>query len=287
MSSFHPQWSIERVGGLMSALILAGLVNLLILLLIDALVGHRSLLTPPAASPRPISFIRTVSKPPREEPKQVVTSERPAVSEPRDSPRSGGTRGAAGATASSRRPAVPQRRTVTKPAPQPAPRPVGPVRDSRPPAVPAPRIDIPREGTGAPLAPVAGSTPRVTGPPGHWNPGPGGRGGKGQGAASSGHGGTEGGGRGTSDVAVLSRVLPHYPESARSRRIEGWVSVELTIAKTGSVMSAKVIDASPTQMFDQAALEAVRRWKFKPAYRNGEPAEQRVRQTIRFRLDRR
>jgi periplasmic protein TonB len=123
----------------------------------------------------------------------------------------------------------------------------------------------------------------VHGPPGLW--GKGAAAGRATGDRGSGSGEGGGGGSGNSGVAVLSRVLPTYPPSARNQRIQGWVLVEITVSRTGAVSAAQVVDAQPKRLFDQAALDAIRRWKFKPAYRDGQSVEQRVRQRLHFRLN--
>ena len=72
--------------------------------------------------------------------------------------------------------------------------------------------------------------------------------------------------------AVPERVVhvqPHYPDTARGARIEGTVSVEVVIGPSGDVEQARVVRSIP--MLDEAALKAVRRWKYKPTMVNGAP----------------
>jgi protein TonB len=77
------------------------------------------------------------------------------------------------------------------------------------------------------------------------------------------------------DVAVV------YPPRARSRGIEGWVDVAFTVDATGRVTGARVLSAQPAGTFDEAALVAVRRWRYAPP-----PAPQDANVRLRFRLDR-
>jgi len=76
-----------------------------------------------------------------------------------------------------------------------------------------------------------------------------------------------------SDVVPIVRVNPQYPLRASERGIEGWVAVEFTISKLGTVKDPKVIGAEPSSIFDRAALKAIRKWKYNPKIEDGEPVE--------------
>jgi len=78
-----------------------------------------------------------------------------------------------------------------------------------------------------------------------------------------------GGGSDDRDVVPLVRVDPDYPPTALQRRIEGYVDLEFTIGPAGSVEDARVIKARPPSVFDQAALRAVRRWRYNPRVEDG------------------
>ncbi len=80
------------------------------------------------------------------------------------------------------------------------------------------------------------------------------------------HEGSSGGG-----IVPLVRIQPIYPRIAQEKRIEGWVLIEFSIGLTGAVEQPKVIDAKPSGFFEQSALEAVRKWKYKPTIKNGIP----------------
>lgn len=62
----------------------------------------------------------------------------------------------------------------------------------------------------------------------------------------------------------LEQPKPRYPRRALEREREGTVRVRLTIAPDGSVSEAVVVAAEPPGLFDAAALEAVRRWRYHP-----------------------
>lgn len=91
---------------------------------------------------------------------------------------------------------------------------------------------------------------------------------------------------GNSGVVPLVRVQPTYPARAASRHIEGWVKVEFTVNASGGVTNPVVVGASPPGIFDEAALNAIRRWRFKQRIVNGSPVAQRAVQVLRFKLAR-
>jgi TonB family protein len=79
-------------------------------------------------------------------------------------------------------------------------------------------------------------------------------------------------------------VQASYPESARKRRIEGWVELAFTIQPNGSVEAVEVQNASPSDVFDDAAIRAVRQWRYEPVTRNGVPIPQRAMVRLKFAL---
>jgi len=87
-----------------------------------------------------------------------------------------------------------------------------------------------------------------------------------------------------SDVIPVVRVSPQYPLRASERGIEGWVAVEFTISKLGTVKDPKVFDSHPSSIFDRAALKAIRKWKYNPKIEDGEPVE-RPGVKVRLRFD--
>jgi protein TonB len=88
----------------------------------------------------------------------------------------------------------------------------------------------------------------------------------------------------TRDAVLVKSVPPQYPNAALRRRQEGWVQVEFTVTSSGSVANARVLDADPPRTFDRAALDAVQRWNFNPAMRNGAAVEATVRRRIEFKM---
>lgn len=62
---------------------------------------------------------------------------------------------------------------------------------------------------------------------------------------------------------LIKKVEPQYPPIARTARIEGSVVVDAVIQKDGSVSDVTVLSSS-NKMFEQAVIDAVRRWRFTP-----------------------
>lgn len=78
---------------------------------------------------------------------------------------------------------------------------------------------------------------------------------------------------GDGEFLPIVRVAAVYPRRALQRGIEGYVDVEFTVSKLGSVINPKVVQASPEGIFEQAALDATLKYKYKPRVVNGEPME--------------
>jgi len=85
------------------------------------------------------------------------------------------------------------------------------------------------------------------------------------------------------DVRAPLKIVdmkPLYPDSARAAQVKGVVILDVTIAIDGSVSNARVLRSIP--IFDQAAIDAVRQWKFEPTLLNGTPVEVEMAVTINF-----
>lgn len=88
------------------------------------------------------------------------------------------------------------------------------------------------------------------------------------------------------DVVPQVRIQPEYPIQARQKRIEGWVDVQFTVGTDGSVRDPIVLRAEPQVIFDKAALQAVKGWKYNPRIQDGQPVERPgVKVRIRFSLE--
>lgn len=151
--------------------------------------------------------------------------------------------------------------------PSPAPAPVPAIKPppSPPPPAPKPAPAPPRPAVPAPSkAPPNLAIPDSTGTPGS------------PGSAGAGVNGPAGGG----DVAVIAAPPPSYPALARRRGEEGRVTVRADIGSDGVPRNVVVEVSSGYASLDQAAVEAVRDWRF----RNNSGATVQVAPVIRFEL---
>ena len=158
-----------------------------------------------------------------------------------------------------------------------------------------PQPAAPAEGAGVgplfahgdiPVAPDAGGRGEGTGSGGaHAGTGAGAGGGTGPGRGSGSGNGTGGGGGISARPIGGYQVKPRYPESARRRGIEGTVLLKMRITAQGRVEDVQVVRSAGYPDLDESAIEAVRRWRFEPARRNGEPvAEEAVLLPVVFQL---
>jgi len=70
---------------------------------------------------------------------------------------------------------------------------------------------------------------------------------------------------------IVNRVQHVYPPLARQTRISGTVRLHAIISKDGSIQQLEVLSGHP--LLQQAALDAVRQWRYQPTLLNGEPVE--------------
>jgi len=83
---------------------------------------------------------------------------------------------------------------------------------------------------------------------------------------------------------VIYRVEPVYSADARANHVSGIVIVEAVIGRDGLVKNIQVLKPLPFGL-DQAAVDAVRQWQFKPGTLNGEPVDVIFNLTVNFKLD--
>lgn len=88
------------------------------------------------------------------------------------------------------------------------------------------------------------------------------------------------------DYLPIVKVAPQYPRRAAQRGIEGYVVVEFSVNKAGVVINPVVVESEPEGVFDRAALNAAKKFKYKPRVVDGQAIEvQGVRNIIRFQLE--
>jgi protein TonB len=77
-------------------------------------------------------------------------------------------------------------------------------------------------------------------------------------------------------------VAPRYPAIAQASRVEGIVILEAVIAEDGSVQDVRVLRSKP--LLDDAAVDAVRQWRFTPTLLGGQPVPVVMTVTVSFSL---
>src|SRR2546430_4550852 len=70
---------------------------------------------------------------------------------------------------------------------------------------------------------------------------------------------------------IIKRIQPVYPPLARQTRIQGTVRLHVIIAKDGTIKQLEIMSGHP--LLQQAALDAVRQWRYQPTLLNGDPVE--------------
>ncbi len=84
----------------------------------------------------------------------------------------------------------------------------------------------------------------------------------------------------------IVKVAPVYPRRAQTRGVEGYVILEFVVTKTGAVRDPVVIEAQPPGIFDNSAMQAALKFKYKPKVVDGEPIDVAgVRNRITFELE--
>jgi protein TonB len=83
----------------------------------------------------------------------------------------------------------------------------------------------------------------------------------------------------------IVRVPPSYPSRAAEKGLEGFVVVRFTVTKSGSVSGVHVVEAEPPNVFNKAAIKAVKKWKYNPCKRGGQVEEVNLEVVLSFELD--
>ncbi len=87
---------------------------------------------------------------------------------------------------------------------------------------------------------------------------------------------------GASAPRPLSSPAPVYPRGALRNSVSGDVQLRIEVGADGVPTEVEVVGSSRNRELDRAAVQAVRRWRFQPAMRNGVPVAASVQQTISF-----
>lgn len=81
----------------------------------------------------------------------------------------------------------------------------------------------------------------------------------------------------------VSQVPPSYPAELRKAKVEGMVTLVFVLGEDGRVEDPRVENSSRTE-FEKPALEAIRKWRFRPGMKDGQPVRTYVRIPMRFRV---
>jgi len=84
----------------------------------------------------------------------------------------------------------------------------------------------------------------------------------------------------------LSSPAPRYPREAQRRGESGTVLLRVHVGPDGRPYSVDLVQGSGSRALDRAASDAVRRWRFRPAVRNGQAVAGTVQVPITFNLQR-
>jgi protein TonB len=81
---------------------------------------------------------------------------------------------------------------------------------------------------------------------------------------------------------LIRRVQPEYPALAKQARIQGTVMLRAVIDREGMIQDLQVMSGHP--LLVQAAINAVRQWRYRPFYLNDQPVEVETQVTVNFTL---
>ncbi len=82
-----------------------------------------------------------------------------------------------------------------------------------------------------------------------------------------------------------TEIQPDYPMAMARQEIEGFATVRILIGVDGRVKDVRQVSATDPEFFQATERQALRRWKFKPATRDGVPVESWRQMTVRFKLN--
>jgi periplasmic protein TonB len=88
--------------------------------------------------------------------------------------------------------------------------------------------------------------------------------------------------KGVTPPKAVFQPNPEYAESARKKKIQGEVELSMIVTAEGTVRDATVTKSLDKDL-DKKALEAVAKWKFEPATKDGKPVAIYIAATVEFR----
>jgi protein TonB len=85
-------------------------------------------------------------------------------------------------------------------------------------------------------------------------------------------------------LVVVSQEYPKYPDSAKKAQLEDQVIVRYVIGKNGRINDVQILSHANYPAFDDAVLDAIRQWRFRPMIKDGKPVEVVHELAINFEL---
>lgn len=86
------------------------------------------------------------------------------------------------------------------------------------------------------------------------------------------------------DAAYLNNPAPYYPEAAKRKGAQGKVLINVTVKIDGTPLMVAIASSSGSSILDEAALDAVKQWRFIPAKRGGELVQANVIVPVEFKM---
>jgi len=86
------------------------------------------------------------------------------------------------------------------------------------------------------------------------------------------------------DAAYLNNPAPEYPTSAKQRNIQGKVLLNVVVKVDGTPAQVMISRSSGSSLLDEAAVDAVKQWRFIPARRSGESVQANVIVPVEFKI---
>jgi protein TonB len=82
---------------------------------------------------------------------------------------------------------------------------------------------------------------------------------------------------------LVHKVIPTYPAIGRAVRAQGTVQLQATISRDGTIENLRAVSGPP--MLQQAAIDAVKQWRYRPYLLNGEPVEVETTVNVDFTMN--
>lgn len=89
----------------------------------------------------------------------------------------------------------------------------------------------------------------------------------------------------TTPIQLIEQFSPDYTDQARREGIEGVVALEFEVSEAGVAESIRVVRSIDPGL-DRKAMEALAKWRFRPATADGKPVRKRARASVEFKLER-